>query len=121
MSKIITFILIFLGINLISQNICEVNVDNNSNEIISSKIDKVPIFTSQEIPEEIYQNMLGKSIPINCKSKININSLSYLQISYIGFDGKTHIGEMITSSKLSNEVLEIFKELYDIQYPIEKI
>ena len=28
---------------------------------------------------------------------------------------------MIVNSKLSNEVIEIFRELYTIQYPIEKI
>lgn len=30
-------------------------------------------------------------------------------------------GEMIVNSKLANDVLEIFKEAYEIEYPIEKI
>lgn len=121
MSKIITFLLIFLGINFISQNISEIPKDSSLNEVVSSKINEQPVFVSQEISDEIYQKMLGNSIPINYQSKIDLSTLSYLQISYIGFDGKMHIGEMITSSKLSNEVLDIFKELYNIQYPIEKI
>lgn len=121
MSRIITFVIIFLGINFIFQNISKAPNDTILNEVVSSKLNKEPIFTSEKIPDEIYQKMLGKSIPIDCKSKIDINSLSYLQISYIGFDNKTHTGEMITSSKLSNEILDIFKELYSIQYPIEKI
>lgn len=30
-------------------------------------------------------------------------------------------GEMIVNSKLADEVLEIFKAAYEIEYPIEKI
>ena len=65
--------------------------------------------------------MLGKSIPNEYVRKVDINTLSYLQISYFGFDGKSHTGEMIVNSKLANDVLAIFKELYEIRYPIEKI
>lgn len=30
-------------------------------------------------------------------------------------------GEMIVNSKLENDVLEIFKEAYEVGYPVEKI
>lgn len=79
------------------------------------------MFKSQEIPIEIYEKMLGKSIPLEYKENIDIKSLSYLKVSYFGFDNKTHIGEIIVNAKLADEVLEIFKELYEIKYPIEKI
>ena len=41
--------------------------------------------------------MIGNSIPKKNKDKININNLSYLKITYWGFDGKEHIGEMIVN------------------------
>ena len=65
--------------------------------------------------------MIGKSIPKEYVNKVSKSSLSYLKLSYIGFDGNSHIGEMIVNSKVSNQVLEIFKKLYEIKYPIEKI
>ena len=65
--------------------------------------------------------MLGKSIPFEYKDKIDISTLSYLQVSYFGFDNESHIGEIIVNRKIANDVLAIFKELYDIKYPIEKI
>ncbi len=80
-----------------------------------------PIFTSQEIPDHIYKNMIGKSIPEEYKDIVEIDKLSYLTISYYGFDNKFHIGEMIVNTNIATEVLEIFKELYEIKYPIEKI
>jgi len=74
-----------------------------------------------DIPNYIYDNMLGKSIPFEYKDKIDISTLSYLQVSYFGFDNESHIGEIIVNRKIANDVLAIFKELYDIKYPIEKI
>lgn len=122
MRKFIIFVLFFSGLILISQKTTEpiVMPDN----IISSEAVKVinePIFTSQEIPDNIYEKMLGNSIPMRYKSKVSLSSLSYLKITYIGFDEEEHVGEMIVSAKLASEVLDIFKELYEIRYPIEKI
>lgn len=129
MRKFIIFTILFFFITLSSHNISEPDIKPTLYEKapISSNINTKnmenngPIFTSSEIPKNIYENMLGKSIPFKYKEKIDINTLSYLQISYFGFDGNSYIGEMIVNSKLSNDVLEIFEELYDIKYPIEKI
>ena len=79
------------------------------------------IFTSSNIPENILKKMIGNSIPENCIQKVNIDDLSYLQITYWGFDEKSHIGEMIVNKKVSQEVLDIFKEVYEKKYPIEKM
>ena len=122
MNKVIVLILIFSALSFISQSNTEqtIMMDN----IISQEIDNVinePVFISQEIPDNIYEKMIGNSIPVKYKSKVNRDSLSYLRITYIGFDGKEYIGEMIVAAKLASEVLDIFKELYEIRYPIEKI
>lgn len=78
-------------------------------------------FISKEITKEIYNNMLGKSIPIKYKDNVNIKELSYLKVLHYGFDSKVHIGRIIVNRKVEKEVLEIFKNLYEIKYPIEKI
>ena len=117
MIKFIVFILIFFSLILVNKDTTEpfTSTPPISKNVESYQIAQgeyfVPVFTSQKIPNHIYEKMLGNSIPNQHKSKVNIDTLSYLQISYFGFDGKTHLGEMIVNSKLSNEVLEIFKEL----------
>ncbi len=78
-----------------------------------------PVFTSSQIPSDIYENMIGKSIPN--KEQVDISQLSYLKVTYYGFDDKPHIGEIIVDKSVSNEVLDIFEELYSKKYPIEKI
>ena len=47
--------------------------------------------------------------------------LSYLEIPYYDFSGNVQTGEMIVHKQLADEVLLIFQELYNIQYPIERM
>ncbi|MEG1312201.1 MAG: M15 family metallopeptidase [Romboutsia sp.] len=52
---------------------------------------------------------------------LSFDDLSYLKVNYYGFDGETHIGEMVVDKNIASEVIDIFKELYNKKYPIEKI
>lgn len=78
-----------------------------------------PIFTFSEIPDHIKDKMIGKSMPSN--EPVNFDNLSYLTLTYVGFDGDDYIGEMIVDARVAFEVVDIFKELYDQKYPIEKM
>ncbi len=77
------------------------------------------IFKYSDIPNDIKNKMLGKSMPQN--ANIKFDELSYLKLTYYGFDNNTHVGEMVVNKKLAKEVVDIFKELYEKRYPIEKI
>ena len=50
-----------------------------------------------------------------------IAGLSYLKVAYWGFDDQPHMGELIVNKKVAAEVTEIFQELYEAKFPIEKI
>lgn len=130
MRKFIAIILLFLGVIIIPNKYDESNLiiqnndyleNLNTSKNITEVSHDVPIFTYSNIPDNIYKKMLGNSIPFEYKNKVDISNLSYLKISYYGFDNTTHVGEMIVNSKVSSEVLDIFRELYNIKYPIEKI
>lgn len=124
MKKIIIVLSLIIITFTITENCSKIKNKVTENTISTSstqELNSEPIFTSQRLPNYIYEKMLGKSIPLEYKNSVNINSLSYLQISYIGFDNESHIGEMVVNSKISDDVLEIFKELYSIKYPIERI
>lgn len=72
----------------------------------------------------IPDNIKNKIITINNipeKSKETLDDLSYLTIPYINFKGDVKDGHMIVDSKVADEILEIFQELYNIKYPINKI
>ena len=52
---------------------------------------------------------------------VALEDLSSVTVSYIGFDSKKHIGTLIVNTKLAEEVFNIFEEIYNQKFPIEKI
>lgn len=76
-------------------------------------------FVSEEISDEIFDRIYGKSFKEDCT--IKRQELRYLQLGYVGFDGESHTGEMIVNEQIADKVLEIFKKLYEAGYQIEKI
>lgn len=78
-----------------------------------------PVFLSSEISDEIFDLMYGKSYKEDCT--VPRAELRYLKLAHYGFDGRVHQGELVVNVSIANEVLDIFKELYEIQYPIEKM
>jgi hypothetical protein len=47
--------------------------------------------------------------------------LRYLRMTYRGFDGRDHSGEMVVHRSVAREVTRIFGELYRIGYPIHRM
>ena len=50
-------------------------------------------FTISPIPDEIFAKMQGKSFKDNCT--VPREDLMYLKVLHVGFDGKTHTGELL--------------------------
>jgi len=78
-----------------------------------------PIFSYSNISDDIKNKMLGLSMPES--EPLSFDSLSYLTLSYYGFDGGTHLGNMVVDKRVASEVIDIFKEVYEKKYPIDKI
>ena len=47
--------------------------------------------------------------------------LRYVHILHKDLDGNTKEGELVVNQKIAEDVLEIFRELYEADYPIEKV
>ena len=75
--------------------------------------------TQQPIPPHIQEIMRGKSYKEN--DHISIDDLAYLEIPYYDFNYNVQTGEMVVNKALADDVLDIFAQLYDIQYPIERM
>jgi hypothetical protein len=50
-----------------------------------------------------------------------ITQLSYLHLSHFGYDGNIHEGEIVVHKDFADEVLAIFKVLFTLRFPIEKM
>lgn len=87
------------------------------------EIVKKDFFISKEIPEDIKNQMVGVSFPHNPKpDTITFDDLRLINLKYWGFDDKSHEdGVIVVNKDVSQDVCDIFKELYEKQYPIQRI
>ncbi len=77
------------------------------------------LFFSMEIDEALLARIDGKSYTPN--EHIQLKELSYLRMLCYGMDGNTYVGEMIVNQQIKAEILAIFQELYENQYPVERM
>ena len=75
--------------------------------------------TAQPIPQEVRNVMLGKSMPSN--ATISFDQLSYLTIPHYDFNYNVTTGYLVVNASVAEDVLDIFAELFDIKYPIERM
>ena len=89
-------------------------------DIINVKpADEEKYFYAQQIPDEVFKRMHGKSFPKNCT--IKRSDLRYLHVLHINKNGKTQVGEMVCHKSISADLIDIFRKLYDARYPIERM
>lgn len=64
-----------------------------------------------------------KKLSHSCKNEnlISTDDLRYIQVNHWGFDYCIYEGELIVHKDAAEEIVDIFKELFTIQYPIEKM
>ncbi len=77
------------------------------------------LFYSEVPKEEIVQRITGVSYQEN--DNISMEELRYLRVLHMGFDGQTHIGELLVHESIAEDILEIMAALYENQYPMEKM
>ena len=76
-------------------------------------------FTSEPIPDSVFQRMKDRSYPEGCT--IPRSNLRYLRLSHVDAEGCEHIGEMVCNKAIAQDLIDIFSQLYRQRYPIERI
>lgn len=93
--------------------------DTVQQEAAVETMGSIKSFYYEELSKEIKERINGKSYGENCD--VPYEELRYVKVLHWGFDGETHIGEMIVNKAIAEDVIEIFKELYEAKYPIERM
>ena len=47
--------------------------------------------------------------------------LRYLQLGYVGFDGRSHTGELVVATPYARDVVRVFRKLYEAGWPIRRM
>lgn len=74
---------------------------------------------AEALPPEIRQQMYGRSMTDN--PNITFDDLAYLTIPHYDFNYNITKGHLVVNKNVAEEVLDIFAELYNIKYPIERM
>lgn len=76
-------------------------------------------FTVSPIPDEVFARMDGVTHPDWCPA--TCDNLRYLRVLHVDADGNTKVGEMVVNQAIADDVRDIFRQLYDAGYPIERM
>ena len=75
-----------------------------------------PIFTAEPLPDHIIDLITGVTFHEN--TPFGFDALTYLTITHADFNDESRIGHMIVAAEIGEEVLDIFRELYEIRFSI---
>lgn len=76
-------------------------------------------FSAAEIDEETEARITGSSYVEN--GDISIGQLRYLHVLHADLCGAVHLGELICNEAVAEDMLYVFRELYEARYPIEQM
>lgn len=109
---------ILIAVNSFAKHPTHVHHKKISHVAVSTPAQKQDLFKSEMslVPADIQKRMMGHSWQKNCP--VSFDQLAYLKLSYWGFDNKIHQGELIVYQPLAKETVEIFKQLFEIKFPI---
>ena len=77
------------------------------------------VFTIDTIGPSVLSRIEGKSYPKGCP--VPLSDLRYLRLSHFDREGREHVGEMICNKRIAQDLTDIFRELYQARYPIERM
>ena len=78
-----------------------------------------PVFSAETIPAAVEARMRGVSYPDD--AEILLSDLRYLRLSYVDFDGQEQVGELVCNKVIADDLVAIFRDLYEARYPIRSI
>lgn len=73
----------------------------------------------RRIGPALRQRMSSSHDPDRCP--VALADLRHLRMSYVGFDGLRHTGEMVVNAAHADDVVGVFAELYDARWPIRRM
>lgn len=76
-------------------------------------------FSVGEIDDEIFTRIRGTSYKDDCTVPIDI--LRYVRVAYYDGEGRVCQGELICNEAIADDLVDIFRNLFEAKYPFESI
>jgi hypothetical protein len=52
---------------------------------------------------------------------VGLEDLRYLTVSFVGFDDRPHTGELVVAASVADDVVEVFRQLFEARFPVEEM
>lgn len=52
---------------------------------------------------------------------VGVEGLAYVTVTFVGFDGRDHTGELLMAAEVADDIVEVFRTLYEARFPIEEM
>ena len=52
---------------------------------------------------------------------VQLDDLAYITVSFWGFDGRPHTGELVIHRRVATKIVGVFSRVYDLRFPIEEM
>lgn len=96
--------------------------DTTRNSYLSMLMGINDSFYHRKLTDSDKKRMLGKSYPQNTKAAgISWDDLAYVEVLHYDFNNEIQRGELVCNRKIADDLLEVFMELFEARYQIEKI
>ena len=76
-------------------------------------------FAAEPIPDGVWQFMQGKTYKEN--PYIGRDDLRHIRVLHWDYDNEMHIGEMVCNKAIADRLVNIFRQLFNAKYPIERM
>lgn len=80
-------------------------------------------------PSDVFESMVSTPVPASVLARstwreecpVSLDDLAYAQVSFYGFDGLFHTGELIIHHDVVDDLVRVFEELHQMRFPIEEM
>ena len=79
----------------------------------------VRAFAAEPLSNEIFARMQGLSYKADCT--VPREELRYLRVLHFDAEGRIRLGEMVCHRAIAADLVDIFRKLFEAQYPIERM
>ncbi len=85
-------------------------------DILPPPDDKRFAATVDEVPGSVVARSTWRP-----RCPVGLGELSYVKMTFWGFDHRPHTGEMITNASVAEQLVGVFRALYQARFPIEEM
>lgn len=80
-------------------------------------------FFHTPIPDSVFVRMRGVSFPVKGAEQQGLHreDLHYIRILYYDYEGRVQRGELVANVLIADDLVDIFKRLYEAHYPIASV